>query len=148
MKKVKESAQDQRILAWIKERYGNACRLEKRHADRYTEAGLPDLNIVVYGVSIQIEDKVITEFPRDNQLLRLLQYQTAGAITFWCDSMEMFERKWETLVEGDRRFQFMKAEWESIYGGKEYNWAHSIENYKQEQEQNREAWMQYYKETR
>lgn len=110
--KSKESDQDSDIALWLKEKYGKAVRFEKRHADRYTEVGLPDINICLYGMSIQIEDKLITEFPRDNQLQKLLEYDNAGAISFWVDTFDMFLEKWELFVEGDPRFKYMKLCWE------------------------------------
>lgn len=144
---MKESNQDRKILDYIKGRYGNACRTEKRHADRYSEGGLPDLNIVVYGVSIQIEDKVQEEFPRDNQFLRLLEYETAGAISFWCDSFEMFLYKWEELVEGDERFQYMKKKWEERVN-KVDNWGLAFIDYKEKHMEDRKLWIKYYKENK
>lgn len=141
---MKESSQDRKILSWIRDKYGNACKLEKRHADRYTERGLPDLSICVYGMNIQIEDKIIKEFPRDDQLLRMYEYQTAGAISFWTDSFEMFLEKWEQLVEGDYRFKFMKSEW--LKREEVVNIAVSFLGYKEEQENNRKEWLKHYKE--
>ena len=142
---MKESSQDQKIISWVKERYGNACKNEKRHADRYSERGLPDLNFVVYGMSIQIEDKVEKEFPRDDQLLRLLEYGTAGAISFWADTFEMFLSKWEEYVEGNSTFQYLKSIWKEPEIS---NSALRFEQYKLLQQENRRQWLLKYKESK
>lgn len=142
---MKESNQDQKIIKWIEDTYGEACRTEKRHADRYTEVGLPDINVVLYGMSIQIEDKIIKEFPRDDQINRLLEYQTAGAISMWVDSFEMFLGKWEKYVEGNPIFKYLKSVWKEPEIS---NKALRFIDYKTKQVQNREEWMKIYKENK
>ena len=142
---MKESVQDQKIISWVKERYGIACKLEKRHADRYSERGLPDLNFVVYGMSIQIEDKVEKEFPRDDQLQRMLEYKTAGAISFWVDTFEMFLSKWEELVEGNTIFKYVKSAWKEPEIS---NIAFRFLDHKKKEEDNRAYWLKIYKENK
>ena len=148
IQRQRESDQDSDIAQYLKSRYGNACRFEKRHADAFTEVGLPDINLSVYGMSIQIEDKIRGEFPRDNQIKRLLEYDTSGAISFWVDSFEMFIEKWEELVEGDPRFRFMKSEWEkrdSIENLKNRNIALAFIEYKEKQVNIRDEQLLKYK---
>ena len=142
---MKESNQDQKIIQWLKDRYGKACKTEKRHADRYSERGMPDLNITVYGFSVQIEDKVEGEFPRDDQLQRLLEYQTAGSVSFWADTFEMFLSKWEEYVEQNPVFIYLKSIWKEPLIT---NVALRFENYKSEQKENRRQWMLKYKENK
>jgi hypothetical protein len=142
---MKESNQDQKIIAWVKNRYGNACKTEKRHADRYSERGLPDLNFVVYGMSIQIEDKIEKEFPRDDQLQRALEYKNAGAISFWVDTFEMFLSKWEEYVEGNPVFAYLKSIWKEP---EEPNPAIRFLRYNEEQQENRKQWLLKYKENK
>ena len=140
--KKKESSQDEQIKLYLENRYGRAVRFEKRHADRYSEVGLPDINISLYGMSIQIEDKLPKEFPRDNQLEKLNQYRVSGAIVFWCDSFKMFLSKWEELVEGDKRFQYLK----SLYVPEEKPYVYGMMEYIKEQKEDREKWLKKYKE--
>ena len=140
--KSKESSQDEQIKLYLKNRYGNAVRFEKRHADNYSEVGLPDINLSVYGMSVQIEDKLPKEFPRDNQLEKLNQYKVSGAIVFWCDSFKMFLRKWEELVEGDPRIKFLKEN----YKEDSRPYVYSFLDFKKEQMEDREKWMKIYKE--
>lgn len=140
--KSKESSQDEQIRDYLKDRYGNAVRFEKRHADQYSELGLPDINISIYGICVQIEDKLPKEFPRDNQLEKLNQYKVSGAIVFWCDSFKMFLSKWEELVEGDIRFQYMKSQ----YKEDTRPYVYSYMDYREEQIKDREKWMKIYKE--
>lgn len=140
--KKKESSQDEQIKIYLENRYGNAVRFEKRHADQYSEIGMPDINISLYGMSIQIEDKLPKEFPRDNQLEKLNQYRVSGAIVFWCDSFKMFLYKWEELVEKDPRIQFLKNNY------KEDNrpYVYSYLEYREEMTKDREKWLKIYKE--
>lgn len=142
---MKESNQDQKIIAWVQDRYGIACKTEKRHADRYSERGLPDLNFVVYGMSIQIEDKLEKEFPRDDQLQRLSEYATSGAISFWVDTFEMFLSKWEEYVEGNLVFKYLKSVWREPEIS---NSALRFLDYKEKQQNNRKEWLQRYKENK
>lgn len=140
--KSKESAQDNQIKEYLEHRYGNAVRFEKRHADQYSEIGLPDINISLYGMSIQIEDKLPKEFPRDNQLEKLNQYRVSGAIVFWCDSFKMFLSKWEELVEGDPRFKYMKEN----YKFNNVTYISTYLEYRQSQIDDRDKWLKIYKE--
>lgn len=140
-KKV-ESAQDEQIKDYLEARYGDAVRYEKRHADKYSEVGLPDINISFYGMSIQIEDKVPKEFPRDNQLQKLNEYKDSGAIVFWCDSFKMFLSKWEELVEGDPRVQYLKEHYTLDNKSRAYRFL----DYKKYQEEDRQKWMEIYKQ--
>lgn len=139
-KKV-ESDQDEQIKNYLEARYGDAIRYEKRHADKYSEVGLPDINISFYGMSIQIEDKVPKEFPRDNQLQKLNEYKDSGAIVFWCDSFKMFLYKWENLVEGDPRVKYLKEHYTIDSKSRVYRFL----DYKKAQEEDREKWMDIYK---
>ena len=140
--KKKESAQDEQIRLYLEDRYGSAVRFEKRHADKFSEVGLPDINLTLYGMSIQIEDKLPKEFPRDNQLEKMNQFKDAGAIVFWCDSFKMFLHKWETMVEGDERFQYMKSK----YAPDTRPVAYRYMEYRQSQIEDREKWLKKYRE--
>lgn len=137
-----ESAQDEQIKEYLEHRYGDAIRYEKRHADKYSEVGLPDINISFYGMSVQIEDKVPKEFPRDNQLQKLNEYKDSGAIVFWCDSFKMFLSKWEELVEGDYRVQYLKEQYKISTESRAYRFL----DYKRSQEEDRQKWLKIYKE--
>lgn len=136
-----ESDQDEQIKIYLENRYGDAIRYEKRHADKYSEVGLPDISISLYGMSIQIEDKVPGEFPRNNQLQKLNEYKDSGAIVFWCDSFKMFLSKWEEYVEGDPRVKFLKANYSIPNKARPYRFLDYIKS----QEEDREKWMQIYK---
>lgn len=140
--KSKESSQDEQIKLYLENRYGNAVRFEKRHADQYSEIGLPDINLTLFGMSIQIEDKLPKEFPRDNQLEKLNQFRVAGAIVFWCDSFKMFLSKWEELVEGNELFKYMREH----YKVDDRPYVYSYLEYRQSQIEDREKWMKIYKE--
>ena len=137
-----ESDQDEQIKLYLEQRYGDAVRYEKRHADQYSEVGLPDINISFYGMSVQIEDKVPKEFPRDNQLQKLNEYKDSGAIVFWCDSFKMFLSKWEELVEGDPRVQYLKEHYNISDKARVYRFL----DYKKSQEDDRKKWMEIYKQ--
>ena len=141
--KSSESLQDQQIRDYLNSKYGLAVVVEKRHADKFTKVGLPDLNITFYGVSIQIEDKRPKEFPRDNQLKNLNEYRLGGAIVFWCDSFKMFLNKWNNLVLKDPRVIYMMSNYplgdvSKLSEVKEYL------NYKEQQIVDREKWLKVY----
>jgi hypothetical protein len=56
------------------------------------EAGTPDLLACYYGRFYAIEVKRPGNKPTKLQLFRLRQWREAGAVAFWCDSLESFEK--------------------------------------------------------
>jgi hypothetical protein len=142
--KSKESLQDQQIRDYLNYNYGLAVVVEKRHADKFTKVGLPDLNITFYGVNIQIEDKRPNEFPRDNQLKNLNEYRLSGAIVFWCDSFKMFLSKWNELVLKDPRVIYMMNNY-PLGNISELSEVKEFLEYKELQLKDREEWQKIYK---
>ena len=55
---------------------------EKRFANAYTEAGLPDMHIVIKGISIEAELKQATGRPSDLQLIKIQRIIESGSIAF------------------------------------------------------------------
>ena len=141
--KSSESLQDQQIRDYLNSKYGLAVVVEKRHADKFTKVGLPDLNITFYGVSIQIEDKRPKEFPRDNQLKNLNEYRLGGAIVFWCDSFKMFLNKWNNLVLKDPRVIYMMSNY-PLGDASKLSEVKEYLNYKEQQIVDREKWLKVY----
>lgn len=59
----------------------------KVHQSRF-QSGEPDIDAVVDGRSVKIEVKVPGNTPTLNQMLRMRQWQKAGALVGWVDTVE------------------------------------------------------------
>lgn len=55
---------------------------EKRFANAYTGAGLPDMHIVVKGISVEAELKQATGRPSDLQVIKIQRIIESGGIAF------------------------------------------------------------------
>lgn len=76
---------------------------EKRHGSAYTGGGLPDMHIVVNGVSIEAELKAPNGRPSELQIQKLNQIDEAGCIgmVLYPDDFEKFQN----LIRYLKRFR-------------------------------------------
>lgn len=94
-------------LAKKAERLGIGFKAIKVHANEFTEEGTPDLDICIGGWAVKIETKQPGGRLEPIQMLRLKQWQNAGALTGVCESVEdamaLTEGLFDYLSAGGKR---------------------------------------------
>lgn len=91
---MKESDLVSKIKKDIIDRYPNS-KVIKIHGNQYMEIGIPDINacIAPHGKTLVIETKINDNTPTKMQHFRLMEYERAGAVSFWCNSFEDYLEK-------------------------------------------------------
>lgn len=79
MTEVKESVL---VTRWINRIRALDCPswARKVHANRYTDAGEPDIDAVVCGIALKLEAKVPGGKPTQVQLSRMRKWEASGAV--------------------------------------------------------------------
>lgn len=80
---------------------GTPVKWRKLHGSAM-QSGLPDLLIVLRGLAVFCEVKRPGQKPTPLQAHQLQEWQAAGAVAFWADSLDVFRARIEPLLVAGR----------------------------------------------
>lgn len=93
---------------------------EKRFANRMTKSGLPDMHVVINGMSVEVELKADHGRPSEMQLFMVEQVRRSGgiAIILYPDQFEKFKSMILDLVDTRDAYSFWGNDGQlQFYGG-------------------------------
>lgn len=121
--KVKEYLEKQGIYPFAIEKHKIIARpigyYEKRWGGgKYTKKGLPDMHIIVHGISLEVELKAEDGRPSNLQLRNLKQIDDSGAyaILLYPNQWELFKNFLDCIIEYDQtnaalNYDLLKRRW-------------------------------------